>query len=142
MTWPRTHRRGGPQGRRKTKKSPPRRQASIARGRTKAFRAAPGRGAPRYQWLCALSGIARPTDLRALKNKVLQLEQTEFEGPPGMIAMRQPAVRYTQPLSNAHSIGGISFERSGVDTPFSTQYGRPRRVVAVAGRDGFSAMAK
>ncbi|HEY1341643.1 MAG TPA: DcaP family trimeric outer membrane transporter [Bryobacteraceae bacterium] len=48
----------------------------------------------------------------------------EFEGPPGMIAMRQPQVRYTQPLSKAHSVG-ISVERSGVDTPFSTQYGTP-----------------
>jgi hypothetical protein len=48
----------------------------------------------------------------------------EFEGPPGMIAMRQPQVRYTQPLSKEHSIG-LSVERSGVDTPFSTQYGSP-----------------
>jgi outer membrane DcaP-like protein len=48
----------------------------------------------------------------------------EFEGPPGIIAMRQPAIRYTQPLGKAHSIG-LSVERSGVDTPFSTQYGSP-----------------
>jgi outer membrane DcaP-like protein len=48
----------------------------------------------------------------------------EFEGPPGMIAMRQPQVRYTQPLGKQHSIG-LSIERSGVDTPFSTQYGSP-----------------
>jgi hypothetical protein len=38
--------------------------------------------------------------------------------------MRQPQVRYTQPLNKEHSIG-ISVERSGVDTPFSTQYGSP-----------------
>jgi len=43
----------------------------------------------------------------------------EFEGPPGMIAMRQPTVRYTQPINPRHSIG-ISVERSGVDTPFLT----------------------
>lgn len=48
----------------------------------------------------------------------------EFEGPPGMIAMRQPMIRYTQPLNNEHSIG-VSVERSGVDTPFATQYGSP-----------------
>jgi hypothetical protein len=41
-----------------------------------------------------------------------------------MIAMRQPQIRYTQPLSTEHSIG-VSVERSGVDTPFSTQYGTP-----------------
>jgi hypothetical protein len=43
----------------------------------------------------------------------------EFEGPPGMIAMRQPQIRYTQPLNNHHSIG-FSVERSGVDTPYIT----------------------
>ena len=48
----------------------------------------------------------------------------EFEGPPGVIAMRQPQVRYTQPLGKQHSIG-LSVERSGVDTPFSTQFGSP-----------------
>jgi hypothetical protein len=48
----------------------------------------------------------------------------EFEGPPGMIAMRQPAIRYTQPLGKKHSVG-LSVERSGVDTPFATQYGAP-----------------
>jgi hypothetical protein len=48
----------------------------------------------------------------------------EFEGPPGIMAMRQPQFRYTQPLSKAHSIG-VSVERSGVDTPFSTEYGSP-----------------
>jgi hypothetical protein len=44
----------------------------------------------------------------------------EFEGPPGIIAMRQPMVRYTHPFNNHHSIG-LSVERSGVDTPFITQ---------------------
>jgi hypothetical protein len=43
----------------------------------------------------------------------------EFEGPPGIVAMRQPSVRYTQPLNKQHSIG-LSVERSGVDTPFLT----------------------
>jgi hypothetical protein len=48
----------------------------------------------------------------------------EFEGPPGMIAARFPQLRYTQPLSKHHSIG-VSIEKSGVDTPFSTQFGVP-----------------
>ena len=48
----------------------------------------------------------------------------EFEGPPGIVAMRQPAIRYTQPINKRHSVG-ISVERSGVDTPFSTQVGTP-----------------
>jgi hypothetical protein len=48
----------------------------------------------------------------------------EFEGPPGIIAMRQPQVRYTQPL-NKHNSLGLSVEKSGTDTPFSTQYGAP-----------------
>ena len=48
----------------------------------------------------------------------------EFEGPPGIMGLRQPAVRYTQPLNKAHSIG-LSVEKSGTDTPFSTQYGTP-----------------
>lgn len=48
----------------------------------------------------------------------------EFEGPPGIMATRQPAVRYTQPLGDSHSIG-LSVEKSGVDTPFATQYGSP-----------------
>src|SRR5947209_20486233 len=33
-------------------------------------------------------------------------------------------IRYTQPLSTAHSLG-FSVEKSGTDTPFSTQYGSP-----------------
>ena len=48
----------------------------------------------------------------------------EFEGPPGLMAVRQPAVRYTRPLNAANSFG-VSVEKSGTDTPFSTQYGAP-----------------
>ncbi len=48
----------------------------------------------------------------------------EFEGPPGIIAARNPQVRYTQPLNKAHSIG-FSIEKSGVDTPFGTPFGSP-----------------
>jgi hypothetical protein len=48
----------------------------------------------------------------------------EFEGPPGIIAARFPQFRYTQPLSKEHSIG-VSIEKSGTDTPFSTQFGVP-----------------
>jgi DcaP outer membrane protein len=48
----------------------------------------------------------------------------EFEGPPGMIAVRQPMIRYTQPLNKENSLG-ISVEKSGTDTPFSTQFGTP-----------------
>lgn len=48
----------------------------------------------------------------------------EFEGPPGILAARQPAMRYTQPLNNENSVG-ISIEKSGTDTPFATQYGTP-----------------
>jgi hypothetical protein len=48
----------------------------------------------------------------------------EFEGPPGIIAVRQPLIRYTQPLNQSNSIGA-AVEKSGTDTPFSTQYGAP-----------------
>jgi hypothetical protein len=48
----------------------------------------------------------------------------EFEGPPGIMGLRQPMIRYTQALNNANSIG-ISVEKSGTDTPFSTQFGTP-----------------
>jgi hypothetical protein len=48
----------------------------------------------------------------------------EFEGPPGIMGTRQPGIRYTQPLSKAHSIG-LAVEKSGTDTPFATQYGSP-----------------
>jgi DcaP outer membrane protein len=48
----------------------------------------------------------------------------EFEGPPGMIAARFPQLRYTHPF-NTHNSVGISIEKSGTDTPFSTQFGVP-----------------
>jgi len=48
----------------------------------------------------------------------------EFEGPPGIIAARFPQFRYTQPLGTHNSVG-ISIEKSGTDTPFSTQFGVP-----------------
>jgi DcaP outer membrane protein len=48
----------------------------------------------------------------------------EFEGPPGIMGLRQPMIRYTQPLNKSNSIG-VSVEKSGTDTPFSTQYGTP-----------------
>jgi DcaP outer membrane protein len=48
----------------------------------------------------------------------------EFEGPPGMVGIRQPQFRYTYPLNFHHSIG-VSVEKSGTDTPFSTQFGNP-----------------
>jgi hypothetical protein len=48
----------------------------------------------------------------------------EFEGPPGIIGLRQPMIRYTQPL-NSSNLVGVSLEKSGTDTPFSTQFGTP-----------------
>jgi hypothetical protein len=48
----------------------------------------------------------------------------EFEGPPGIIAARNPQFRYTQPINKHHSVGA-SIEKSGTDTPFSTQFGAP-----------------
>jgi hypothetical protein len=48
----------------------------------------------------------------------------EFEGPPGIMGLRQPMIRYTMPLNKSNSFG-ISVEKSGTDTPFSTQYGTP-----------------
>ena len=48
----------------------------------------------------------------------------EFEGPPGIICSRQPALRYTHPLNNQNSLG-VSVEKTGTDTPFATQYGSP-----------------
>jgi hypothetical protein len=48
----------------------------------------------------------------------------EFEGPPGIMGLRQPMIRYTQPLNDHNSLGA-SVEKSGTDTPFSTQYGTP-----------------
>jgi hypothetical protein len=49
----------------------------------------------------------------------------DFEGPPGLIGMRQPALRYSQPLGERNSIG-VSVEKSGTDIPFSTQFGVPQ----------------
>ncbi len=49
----------------------------------------------------------------------------EFEGPPGMIGLRNPQFRYTQPL-NKHNWVGISVEKSGTDVPFATQFGTPQ----------------
>jgi DcaP outer membrane protein len=48
----------------------------------------------------------------------------EFEGPPGIIGLRNPQFRYTHPFSKHHS-AGVSVEKSGTDTPFSTQFGVP-----------------
>ncbi len=48
----------------------------------------------------------------------------EFEGPPGIIAARNPQFRYTQPLNTSNSIG-LSVEKSGTDTPFGTPFGTP-----------------
>jgi hypothetical protein len=48
----------------------------------------------------------------------------EFEGPPGIIGLRNPQFRYTHPFSKHHS-AGVSIEKSGTDTPFSTQFGAP-----------------
>jgi hypothetical protein len=48
----------------------------------------------------------------------------EFEGPPGIIAARNPQFRYTQPLNTSNSLG-ISVEKSGTDTPFGTPFGTP-----------------
>jgi hypothetical protein len=48
----------------------------------------------------------------------------EFEGPPGIIASRNPQLRYTQPLNKSNSVG-VSVEKSGVDTPSGTVFGTP-----------------
>src|SRR5579883_248665 len=48
----------------------------------------------------------------------------EFEGPPGIIGLRNPQFRYTQPI-NKHNWVGVSVEKSGTDAPFSTQFGTP-----------------
>jgi hypothetical protein len=45
------------------------------------------------------------------------------------MGLRQPQMRYTQPLGLHNSIG-VSIEKSGTDTPFSTQYGEPVGVSA------------
>jgi hypothetical protein len=48
----------------------------------------------------------------------------EFEGPPGIMGLRQPMFRYTHPLDKANSVG-ISVEKSGTDVPGGTPYGTP-----------------
>jgi len=48
----------------------------------------------------------------------------EFEGPPGIIAARNPQFRYTQPLNKNNSVG-VSVEKTGTDTPFNTELGVP-----------------
>ncbi len=48
----------------------------------------------------------------------------EFEGPPGIIAARNPQFRYTHPIDTSNSVG-ISVEKSGVDTPAGTVFGTP-----------------
>src|SRR5207237_9689527 len=48
----------------------------------------------------------------------------EFEGPPGIIAARNPQFRYTHPMNTSNSVG-ISVEKSGTDTPFGTPFGTP-----------------
>lgn len=49
----------------------------------------------------------------------------EFEGPPGIVGLRNPQFRYTYPIAKHHA-AGISVEKSGTDVPFSTQFGVPR----------------
>ena len=49
----------------------------------------------------------------------------EFEGPPGIIGLRNPQFRYTHPFSKHHS-AGVSVEKSGTDVPFATQFGMPQ----------------
>jgi hypothetical protein len=48
----------------------------------------------------------------------------EFEGPPGIMGLRSPQIRWTHPLNNQNSIG-VSVEKAGTDAPFATQYGSP-----------------
>lgn len=48
----------------------------------------------------------------------------EFEGPPGMIAARNPQFRYTHPFNTSNS-AGVSVEKSGTDTPSGTVFGTP-----------------
>ena len=49
----------------------------------------------------------------------------EFEGPPGIIRLRNPQFRYTHPFSKHHS-AGVSVKKSGTDVPFATQFGVPQ----------------
>ena len=48
----------------------------------------------------------------------------DFHGAPGMMGLRTPQFRYTQPL-NKHNWVGLTVEKSGTDAPFSTQFGVP-----------------
>jgi hypothetical protein len=48
----------------------------------------------------------------------------DFHGPPGMMGLRTPQFRYTQPLNHHHTIGA-SVEKSGTDIPFITGFGVP-----------------
>ncbi|WP_157178315.1 DcaP family trimeric outer membrane transporter [Terriglobus roseus] len=48
----------------------------------------------------------------------------EFEGPPGIIGLRNPQIRYTQAINAKHSIG-FSVENPGTDTPANTPFGTP-----------------
>ena len=48
----------------------------------------------------------------------------EFEGPPAILGLRNPMIRYTQPLNKSNSIG-VSVEKTGTDTPGGTPYGTP-----------------
>ena len=41
-----------------------------------------------------------------------------------MVGLRNPLIRYTQPLGDQNSVG-ISVEKSRTDAPFSTQFGAP-----------------
>ena len=48
----------------------------------------------------------------------------DFHGAPGMMGLRTPQFRYTQPL-NHHNWIGLTVEKSGTDAPFFTQFGVP-----------------
>jgi hypothetical protein len=48
----------------------------------------------------------------------------DFHGPPGMMGLRTPQFRYTQPLNPHHTIGA-SVEKPGTDIPFLTGFGVP-----------------
>ena len=48
----------------------------------------------------------------------------DFHGAPGMMGLRTPQFRYTQPL-NHHNWIGLTVEKSGTDVPFFTQFGVP-----------------
>src|SRR5215468_8822250 len=48
----------------------------------------------------------------------------DFHGAPGMMGLRTPQFRYTQPL-NSHNWIGLTVEKPGTDAPFSTAFGVP-----------------